>query len=238
MKHSRLSQKLDSVKKEIQRQFTGDVADSLALEGGTVQSQKVASDDTSHYLLITGLSKARNQQSNMPTVVDKALEDVYTSETKEKIEIDHGDSEKLNTRQIDSVFIENDSDKEPDTKPTDRMVESDTENANETMEIAVASNASRNDVEIDNAVTISSDEEDCEKIIETVVKNDLTSDQTQPPVPIENMNDSIVKSPVSLDEKITAAMDFTKSVSLVVTNQSEHPSTTTKEESDSEGNAN
>ena len=59
MKQSKLTRKLDAVRKEINTRHTGDVSAGFAQAStaSEIVTRKVVSDDRSHYILIKGLSK-------------------------------------------------------------------------------------------------------------------------------------------------------------------------------------
>ena len=59
MRQSRLTQRLKDVRDEINNQASGDIANSLlgAATAEVIESRRVVSEDSSHYILIKGLNK-------------------------------------------------------------------------------------------------------------------------------------------------------------------------------------
>lgn len=66
MNQSKLSQKIEDIRKELNSQGTGEVASGLLghgkQDGHRIEAQRVVSEDTSHSILITGLSKKKQEE--------------------------------------------------------------------------------------------------------------------------------------------------------------------------------
>jgi hypothetical protein len=81
LKQSQLSQKIDKVRKELNEQNVGQVAEIR--EGQTVETSRVASEDSSHYVLIKGLSQSR-QQEMASSLAERDIDAVIKTEKIDK----------------------------------------------------------------------------------------------------------------------------------------------------------
>ncbi|XP_041359728.1 DNA repair protein complementing XP-G cells-like isoform X2 [Gigantopelta aegis] len=64
LKQSRLTTRLDAVRKELNVESCGDVSHHFGDASGQIQSQRVVSDDTSHYILIQGVGRHRQVEED------------------------------------------------------------------------------------------------------------------------------------------------------------------------------
>ncbi|XP_074657888.1 DNA excision repair protein ERCC-5-like [Tubulanus polymorphus] len=92
MNQSRLSRRLNVVRSEMNEQQTGEIVDSLNLKGRSIETRRVQSEDSSHYILIKGLNKSL-PPSTMITDRRSRQTDVITSADSSKIVNDDDDDE-------------------------------------------------------------------------------------------------------------------------------------------------
>ncbi|XP_070537591.1 DNA excision repair protein ERCC-5-like [Ptychodera flava] len=76
LQKSRMSQRLEDVRKEMSNRESGEIASMLNYEGATkdVQSQRVVSEDTQHYILIKGLGKKKDFEEQRPESLQGTLQ--------------------------------------------------------------------------------------------------------------------------------------------------------------------
>ena len=85
MKKSRISQQLDTVRKELNSQNGGELASNLfkGVEGGDVEACRVVSEDGAHYLLVKGMKQAEAAKARFRSTISALGTDDYKNGLKD-----------------------------------------------------------------------------------------------------------------------------------------------------------